>query len=413
MLCWIRFRWLAVMVLACLSVALAQEKTPHANTGKRASSRVRLGKNCSLDYLGAFLADGGFKGRSRLRLGEFVDTVAGQPDDQPAAISGPPPDDDDVAPSKQRVVEDYEPGAHPVETVNGRPVLADVVDAITNFVAEHRPVMDAPRAVTTDPGGRLVVADPPAHAVHVLDFKSKTSFRIQGGKDRRLQMPVGVAADSQGGIYVSDSERGMVLVYDHLGRFRHYLGRIKGEAFFERPEGVAVDSRAGRIYVADTARNSVVVVDLRGPVLETIGGNSRRPGGAELNKPTSLVLAGGQLFVLDSYGSRVQVFDGHGNLLRSLTTPNDNSSPPDHPGLAVDSAGDLYISDEVEGIVRVYDQAGHLLNSFGRPGSKIGEFSHPLGVWADGGNRIYVADSRNHRVQVFQFRPPGQRTSCD
>lgn len=220
MLSSIRFRPAALLLAFASSLALAQAgKAPDGNQGRRASSRVRLGKNCALEYVGAFLADGGFKGRSRLRLGEFVDTLAGEPEAQPGAVSTPPPDD--TAPARQRVVEDYEPGAHPVETVNGRPVLADVVDAISNFVAERQPVMEAPRALTSDAGGRLVVADPPAHAVHVLDFRGKTSFRIQGGKDRRLQTPAGVAADVQGNIYVSDSQRGMILVYDHLGRFRY------------------------------------------------------------------------------------------------------------------------------------------------------------------------------------------------
>ncbi|MGE5206580.1 MAG: hypothetical protein ACM3PW_13265, partial [Chlamydiota bacterium] len=221
----------SAIVAALLSSAILtfaqQSNKKEPEKGKRAASRVALGKGCSLDYVGAFVADGGFKGKSKLRLGEWVDTIAGHSDDQPPAISAPS-SGDDVAPSKQRVVQDYEPRAHPVETVNGRPVLADVVDAITSFVEEHRAVMDSPRGVTTDSAGRVIVADPPAHAVHVLDFRGKTSFRIQGGKERRLQTPVGVASDGQNNIYVADSERGMVLVYDHLGRFRHYLGKIKG-----------------------------------------------------------------------------------------------------------------------------------------------------------------------------------------
>ena len=404
-----RFRSPTVVLLLCFAVpALAQQvRNNRGDMGNRAaSSRVPLGKDCSLAYVGAFVADGSFKGRSRLRLGQFVGTIAGQPEDQPAAVSAP--SSDDAVPAKQRVVEDYEPGAHPVETVNGRPVLADAVEAITSFLEEHRAVMDEPRAVATDSSGRVIVADPPAQAVHVLDFKGKTSFRIQGGKDRRLQHPVGVAADSQDNIYVADSDRGTILVYDHLGRFRHYLGKIKGEAYFEQPEGVAVDGRADRIYVADTARNAISVLNLRAEIVGNFGGNRRGPGQPEFNKPTSVVLFRHQLFVLDSYGSRVQILDLQGQVLRQFSTPNDNTSPPDHAGIAVDSAGDLYLSDEVQGVVRVYNQEGKLLRVFGRPGNKIGEFSRPIGVWVDERDRIYVADSRNHRIQVFQFRAGGQ-----
>jgi NHL repeat-containing protein len=35
-----------------------------------------------------------------------------------------------------------------------------------------------------------------------------------------------------------------------------------------------------------------------------------------------------------------------------------------------------------------------------------------LGVWADARDRIYVADSKNHRIQVFQFRVRGQQMTC-
>lgn len=403
-------RTLSLVLLICVVLlAGAKEGSKKDSEGKRASSRVALGKTCSLAYLGAFLADGGFRGRSRLRLGEFVDTVAGQPDAQPPDVSAPT--SDDVAPAKQRVVQDYEPGAHPVETVNGRPVLADVVDAIASFVEEHQAAMDAPQSVSTDSAGRLIVADPSIHAVHVLEFRGKTSFRIQGGKDRRLQTPAGVASDPQGNIYVSDTQRGMVLVYDHLGRFRHYLGKVKGEAFFERPEGLAVDASASRLYVADTPRNTIAALDLRGQVLGSFG--DARGGRRQFNKPTSILLRHNELFVLDSSGSRVQVFDLNGKLLRQVKIAHDDTSPLDHPGFAVDSRGNTYVSDELKGIVRVYNQAGRLLNIFGRKGNKIGEFSRPSGLWADAHDRIYVADPGNHRVQVFQFRARGEGLSCE
>ena len=404
------WRVLLLVLLICFSFpVLAKEEHKPGSQGQRASSRVSLGKTCSLAYLGAFLADGGFKGRSRLRLGEFVDTVAGQSETPAPAVSAPA--SDDVAPARQRVVEDYEPGAHPVETVNGRPVLADVVDALASFVEEHQAAMDSPQAVSTDAAGRLLVADPAIHAVHVLDFRSKTSFRIQGGKDRRLQTPAGLASDPQGNIYVSDSERGMVLVYDRLGRFRHYLGKVKGEAFFERPEGIAVDAGAGRLYVADKPRNAIAILDLRGQVLGALG--DARGARPQFNKPTGVMLLRDELFVLDSLASRVQTFDLHGNLLRQVKIAHDDASTPEHAGFAVDSRGNIYVSDELKDIVRVYTQAGKPLNVLGRQGAKIGEFRRPSGMWADARDRVYVADPGNHRVQVFQFRARGEGLSCE
>ena len=41
------------------------------------------------------------------------------------------------------------------------------------------------------------------------------------------------------------------------------------------------------------------------------------------------------------------------------------------------------------------------LNSFGRPGNAPGEFNRPEGLAVDGKDLIYVADSCNHRIQIF------------
>jgi hypothetical protein len=34
---------------------------------------------------------------------------------------------------------------------------------------------------------------------------------------------------------------------------------------------------------------------------------------------------------------------------------------------------------------------------------EIGEFNSPAGLWIDGTNRLYVGDTNNGRVQVFQL----------
>jgi sugar lactone lactonase YvrE len=71
--------------------------------------------------------------------------------------------------------------------------------------------------------------------------------------------------------------------------------------------------------------------------------------------------------------------------------------------LAVDSDANIYVSNLGGAAVRVYDRVGHLLSSFGSGGIQLGEFLAPTGLWIDGANRIYVADTDNRRVQVFQL----------
>jgi hypothetical protein len=53
--------------------------------------------------------------------------------------------------------------------------------------------------------------------------------------------------------------------------------------------------------------------------------------------------------------------------------------------------------------VQVFGRDGTLLYTFGRTGGGPGELQLPSGLWIDSSDRVYVADSYNQRVQMFQF----------
>ncbi len=53
--------------------------------------------------------------------------------------------------------------------------------------------------------------------------------------------------------------------------------------------------------------------------------------------------------------------------------------------------------------IQIFDAEGRLLMAFGRPGSDYGEFWLPSGLFIDSNDRIYVSDSYNKRIQVFQY----------
>jgi hypothetical protein len=41
--------------------------------------------------------------------------------------------------------------------------------------------------------------------------------------------------------------------------------------------------------------------------------------------------------------------------------------------------------------------------AFGGEGAAVGQFALPSGITIDAGDRIWIADSLNRRVQVFQY----------
>jgi sugar lactone lactonase YvrE len=70
---------------------------------------------------------------------------------------------------------------------------------------------------------------------------------------------------------------------------------------------------------------------------------------------------------------------------------------------AVNSRGEIYVSEytTVDRVQKFGPQGIKWLGAFGRSGSQPGEFSRAEGVGLDGQDRLYVADSCNHRIQVF------------
>ena len=71
-------------------------------------------------------------------------------------------------------------------------------------------------------------------------------------------------------------------------------------------------------------------------------------------------------------------------------------------GVAVDAKGRVYVTDTANHRILVFDGKGKLLRPLGKEGMKAGEFKNPYGVAVDSKGLIYVSDSGNHRIQVFK-----------
>ncbi len=68
--------------------------------------------------------------------------------------------------------------------------------------------------------------------------------------------------------------------------------------------------------------------------------------------------------------------------------------------VSFDAAGRAYVLDVSLGEVRVYSAAGALLATWASYGSGPGQLAQPTAITVVG-SKVYVADSGNHRVQVF------------
>lgn len=323
--------------------------------------------------------------------------------------SGGAPSDKQAASSPTRVVYPPAPADPVVEWVGAIGTRADVDHRKRTWKKvlvgeeEIQASLMAPTAVAIGPDETLYVVDQHLRGVVIINRDQQRFELFRGSAPGSLFQPVGVAVADDGTLYVSDASSQAVYAYDAALEFKMAYG---GATVFDRPTSVAVTAGGDRIAVCDTERHAVDVIDTAtGETVMTWGGreNSAREG--EFNFPVAAAFdAEGYLYVSDYLNFRIQVFDPAGDL--DLIFGSAGDSPGDlnrARGLVADSAnGVLYEVDGAFQLVQMFNLDGELLMWFGEPGQGPGQFSLPSGI-AMRGKLLVVADTLNHRIQLFRF----------
>jgi DNA-binding beta-propeller fold protein YncE len=279
--------------------------------------------------------------------------------------------------------------------------LAKAISWLTGlFAGEAAPVtLQRPQSGTVDEEGRIYVTDVSRNAVFVFDERHGKLLVWDLAYDKvNFKSPIGITLGIRGEVFVSDADLGMVVRLDHEG---NPIGQV-GKGILKRPTGIARDPQQGLLYVADTRAHDIKVFDEDGRLVNIIGSGGEQEG--ELNGPTHLAFAGGELYVTDSLNSRVQVYSGNGDMLRRFGDRGLNVGNFVRPkGIALDNEGHVYVVESYFDHMLVFDKSGTLLMSIGGNGAEHGQFYLPAGVWTDRRDRIYIADMFNGRVEIFQF----------
>lgn len=216
-------------------------------------------------------------------------------------------------------------------------------------------------------------------------------------RDERLVRPMSVVTDSQDRLIVADSAARLVHIFD---RKRREYSTLRGsdQDPLILPIGVAVDD-ADSIYVADGEQGKVYVFKSNGDFDRVFGRYAwlRRPMGLAIDRGAK------RLYVVDTPSHDVKVFDlPSGELIKTMGERGTNAGEFNFPTyIATDRLGRVYVTDSLNSRVQVFDPEGRFVSTIGKQGDGSGDLSAPKGVSMDSEGHVYVADADFDNVQIF------------
>ncbi len=213
----------------------------------------------------------------------------------------------------------------------------------------------------------------------------------------RLAKPYGLHVDREGRLFVTDSGWPAVMVFDMKNQ-KFFLIGLEGPGVLAKPMGVTTDA-AGRIYATDTLQNRAVVYDHDGNFLLGIGEKGR------FDQPVGIVVndALHRVYIVDTRKHNVSVFDSkEGRFLFDFGGRGVENGQFNWPtNIAIDKDGKLYVMDTFNFRVQVFDAEGKFLSKFGAVGTALGRFAKPKGIGVDSEGHIYVVDAAFSNIQIF------------
>ena len=258
-----------------------------------------------------------------------------------------------------------------------------------------------PTDVAVDGSGNIYVTDTLNDRVAVFD-KAGTFLRTFKTDVIR---PLGIDVGPDGTVYVVSKRNDMVVAFDSSGKIKqHYKAFI--------PLDVVAEGK--RLYI--TTIGPIVSYDIAtGGEQRLFGFNGREPD--EFAWPNGIQSRDGRLYVADTnnlslksvsttgavewvFGkspTKAQFAESEGRLFGAPT------------GIALDEEGRIFVVDGFRDKIYLHASNGKRIAEWGgERGDAEGQLDHPAGIAYGGDGVIYVVDKFNHRVQAFRVNIPGQ-----
>jgi ABC-type spermidine/putrescine transport system permease subunit II/sugar lactone lactonase YvrE len=230
-------------------------------------------------------------------------------------------------------------------------------------------------------------------------FKEVQTIGRRGVGVGELNKPRSVAVDAQDNLYVTDMT-GRVQKFSSNGVF--LLSWQMPQTDKGRPKGMCND-RQGGIVVNEPHYSRVNHFAPDGKLLVQWGVHGTNAG--LLTFPRSVAVNSRHEIYVSEYGlvERIQRFTARGEkFINSFghagTGPGEFNRPE---GLFIDSQDRVYVADSCNHRIQIFTSDGRFLRSYGKPGRGLGELSYPYDICVDTEGRQYICEFGNSRIQVF------------
>ncbi|MFM2397039.1 MAG: hypothetical protein RLZZ144_289 [Pseudomonadota bacterium] len=246
--------------------------------------------------------------------------------------------------------------------------------------------------------------------IYGVDLNDKSIVRFKNGvADAHFKikdlMPVALALDSAGGLWVLDDKKSRVVKVDDKGNVlpKAFGSSGSGAGQFSDPTDLAISS-SGRIWVADGGNDRIQVFSGEGIFQNEI---------RKLDNPLVISVSPQEgLFVLEK--RKVLIYTPKLELLATIDKNQENPAAKlDEPKDILATSDELMILDGNQ--VKVYSHAGKYLRAFSVKGKNRGELIEPISIARKDEATFLIAEQENKRIQTFstQFKPvaPKQLTA--
>jgi DNA-binding beta-propeller fold protein YncE len=241
------------------------------------------------------------------------------------------------------------------------------------------------RALAVDANGRVWIADFGNAAVKLFDASGGLLGGWGGPGEGTYGMkdPCGIALKGDD-VYVADTWRTGVERFSSKGDFK---GKVNAGLY--APHGVAI-AADGRIFIADSGNNRVVLCDADLGNPQSIGKNGAGP--EDFAQPTGVAIGpSGNVYVTDAGNKRIQVLDGNGKF-KSRWKFNGWGTNAE-PYVDVDTDESVYVTDPIGMALVRFDRNGRELKRW-TADEEGRKFVRPTGVAIDRKGRfVYVVST--------------------